>query len=207
MKSCLWIFAALCLALAAAIPAMAQDQGAREPVAILDTTQGEIVLRFFPDLAPKHVESFLAHCQSGYYTDTTFHRVIPGFMIQGGDPNSKDDDPHNDGYGGYSSAGPGTNLPAEFSDRHHGRGILSMARSTDPNSAGSQFFICVADANMLDGQYSVFGQVVTGMDVVDAIVNVPRDANDRPLEAQRITGVRVEEWPVELIEATMATGE
>ena len=176
-------------------------------MAILTTNQGDIVLRFFPDLAPAHVQSFLTHCADGYYTGTAFHRVIPGFMIQGGDPNSSDDDPSNDGMGGYSADGPGTTLRAEFSSRPHKRGILSMARTSDPDSAGSQFFIVQQDSFFLDNQYTVFGQVVAGMDVVDRIVNVPRDAADRPLEPQVIQAVTVEEWPVSKVEETLAAQE
>lgn len=145
--------------------------------AVIETTLGTIELEFFPDVAPKHVENFKKLARQGFYDSTTFHRVIPGFMIQGGDPNSKDEDRSNDGTGG-----PGYSVDAEFNNRPHKRGILSMARSSDPNSAGSQFFICVADANFLDGKYTVFGQVTKGMDVVDKIVAVPRDKRDNPLQ-------------------------
>jgi len=117
-----------------------------------------------------------------FYDGTTFHRVIPGFMIQGGDPNSKNHDRSRHGMGG-----PGHRVNAEFSNRPHKRGTLSMARSQDPNSAGSQFFICVADSNFLDGQYTVFGEVVNGMETVDRIVNAKRDGNDNPLDRIEMT--------------------
>ena len=157
--------------------------------AVISTQFGDIVLEFFDDIAPKHVESFKLHAQNGYYNGTTFHRVIPGFMIQGGDPLTKSDDRSRHGTGGNAAKyfGIGTesdesswDLPAEFSATPHARGILSMARSNNPDSGGSQFFICVADARFLDNQYTVFGKVVSGMDVVDAIVSSPRDARDNP---------------------------
>ena len=146
-------------------------------IAVIETNFGNIVIQLFPDVAPGHVENFVKLAQDGFYDGSTFHRVIPGFMIQGGDPNSKDEDRSNDGQGG-----PGYTINAEFSDVPHKRGILSMARAQDPNSAGSQFFIVVADSNFLDGQYTVFGEVIEGMDVADKIVNVERDSMDNPLE-------------------------
>ena len=157
--------------------------------AVISTQFGDIVLEFFDDLAPKHVESFKLHAQNGYYNGTTFHRVIPGFMIQGGDPLTKSEDRSRHGTGGNAAKffGIGSepnestwDLPAEFSPTPHERGILSMARSQNPDSGGSQFFICVADARFLDNQYTVFGKVVSGLDVVDAIVSAPRDARDNP---------------------------
>ena len=153
------------------------------PIAVIETTYGIIVIQLFPDVAPAHVDNFVRLANEGYYDGTTFHRVIPGFMIQGGDPNSKDDDRSNDGQGGHSANGPNTVVNAEFSqDLTHKRGILSMARAQDPNSAGSQFFIVVADSNFLDQQYSIFGEVIEGMDVADKIVNVKKDSADNPLE-------------------------
>ncbi len=154
-----------------------------DPIAVIETTYGTIEIKLFPDVAPGHVDNFIRLANEGYYDGTTFHRVIPGFMIQGGDPNSKDDDRSNDGQGGHSANGPNTSVNAEFSqDLTHKRGILSMARAQDPNSAGSQFFIVVADSNFLDKQYSIFGEVIKGMDVADKIVNVKRDSNDNPLD-------------------------
>jgi len=153
------------------------------PIAVIETTYGIIVIQLFPDVAPGHVDNFVRLANEGYYDGTTFHRVIPGFMIQGGDPNSKDDDRSNDGQGGHSANGPNTIVNAEFrQDLTHKRGILSMARAQDPNSAGSQFFIVVADSNFLDQQYSIFGEVIEGMDVADKIVNVKKDSADNPLE-------------------------
>jgi len=148
-----------------------------ETKAIIETNFGNIEIKFFPDVAPKHVSSFIELAKKGFYDSTTFHRVIPGFMIQGGDPNSKNPDRSQHGMGG-----PGYTLKAEFSDKKHKRGILSMARAQHPDSAGSQFFICVADAFFLDKQYTVFGEVVSGMEVADKIVSQPRDRADNPKE-------------------------
>ena len=148
-----------------------------DTTAVLETKFGNIELKFFPDVAPNHVNNFIELARKGFYDGTTFHRVIPGFMIQGGDPNSKSPDKSTHGMGG-----PGYTVKAEFSDKPHKRGILSMARSADPNSAGSQFFICVADAPFLNKQYTVFGEVVKGMDAVDKIVSQPRDPRDNPNE-------------------------
>ena len=161
----------------------------KEERAVISTQFGDIVLEFFDDIAPKHVESFKLHAQNGYYNGTTFHRVIPGFMIQGGDPLTKSEDRSRHGTGGNAakyfgigteSEESGWDLPAEFSNTPHKRWILSMARSQDPDSGGSQFFICVADSLFLNNQYTVFGKVASGMDVVDAIVGVSRDARDNP---------------------------
>ena len=149
----------------------------KQTTAVLETKFGEITLKFFPEVAPKHVNSFIELANSGFYDGTTFHRVVPGFVIQGGDPNSKSEDRSKHGTGG-----PGYNLEAEFSNLPHKRGTLSMARAAHPDSAGSQFFICVADAAFLDGQYTVFGEVTEGMDVVDEIVAKPRDSRDNPNE-------------------------
>lgn len=143
--------------------------------AIIHTKFGPITLKFFPEVAPNHVSNFIELSRKGFYDGTLFHRVIPGFVIQGGDPNSRNPDRTTHGTGG-----PGYRLKAEFNDKRHTRGIISMARSAHPDSAGSQFFICVADAPFLDGQYTVFGEVSEGMDVVDRIVSQPRDAKDNP---------------------------
>ena len=149
----------------------------KQTTVVLQTKFGEITLKFFPEVAPKHVNSFIELANSGFYDGTTFHRVVPGFVIQGGDPNTRSEDRSKHGTGG-----PGYNLEAEFSNLPHKRGTLSMARAAHPDSAGSQFFICVADAAFLDGQYTVFGEVTEGMDVVDEIVAQPRDSRDNPNE-------------------------
>jgi peptidyl-prolyl cis-trans isomerase B (cyclophilin B) len=148
--------------------------------ATITTKFGTIVVKFFPDLAPMHVKNFISLAEAGFYNGTPFHRVIPGFMIQGGDPT------------GSGAGGPGYTIPAEFSlTKKHLPGILSMARTNDPNSAGSQFFIMVAPYPSLDGQYSIFGEVVKGMDTVNKIVSTPRDRNDKPLERVDMINVKV----------------
>lgn len=145
--------------------------------AIIETKVGNIELKFYPDVAPNHVKNFIKLSKEGFYDNTIFHRVIPGFMIQGGDPNTKG--PNKNIYG---TGGPGYNVKAEFNKISHKRGILSMARSQHPDSAGSQFFIVVKDSQFLDNQYTVFGEVVNGMDTADKIVNLPRDSRDLPNE-------------------------
>jgi peptidyl-prolyl cis-trans isomerase B (cyclophilin B) len=150
--------------------------------AIIHTKLGDITLKFFPDVAPNHVNNFIELAKKGFYNGTIFHRVVPKFVIQGGDPNSKNPDRSKHGMGG-----PGYQLKAEFSNRPHKRGTLSMARSVHPDSAGSQFFICVADASFLDGKYTMFGEVVKGMEVVDQIVSQPRDKNDNPNDRIEMT--------------------
>jgi peptidyl-prolyl cis-trans isomerase B (cyclophilin B) len=162
------------------------DVSEKTTATIAVTTKGQplgnIVLRFFPDVAPGHVKNFVKLSKEGFYNGTTFHRVIPGFMIQGGDPNSKSSDRASHGMGG-----PGYKIKAEFNSKPHKRGIVSMARANDPDSAGSQFFICVADAHFLDWQYTVFGEVVSCMDVADKVVNMKRDGRDNPLERVEMT--------------------
>ena len=168
------------------IPVWAESEkadAAKAPRAILKTKFGEMEIVFFPDLAPKHVESFVKLAKSGFFNGTIFHRVIPGFMIQGGDPLTKD--PSNRSR--YGTGGPGYTLPAEFSRVPHEKGILSAARTADPNSAGSQFFIMVDKAPHLDGQYTIFGEVVKGVEIADTIVNQPRDLRDNPLERIEMT--------------------
>ena len=143
----------------------------------IETNFGKILFKLLPELAPETVRNFEKLAKEGFYDETLFHRVIPGFMIQGGDPNTKTDNK-----GSWGTGGPGYNIKAEFSSRSHLRGIVSMARSQDPDSAGSQFFIVTADSTFLDRQYTVFGEVTEGMDVADKIVNLERDGNDCPLE-------------------------
>ena len=157
-------------------------------VAEVHTTAGEIDIRFFPDVAPNHVKNFIDLAEKGFYDKTKFHRVIPGFMIQGGDPNTVSGSPAT-----WGTGNSGKYVNAEFNSVKHKRGIVSMARSSDPNSASSQFFIMVADYPSLDGQYSVFGQVTKGMDVADKIVNAQTGPQDRPLNPTSITKIVVRE--------------
>lgn len=144
---------------------------------------GSMVIELFPEIAPKHCRNFDSLVSIKFYDGTAFHRVIPGFMIQGGDPNSKNKTEDTWGYGDPSQ----TKVPAEFSSLNHKRGILSAARAQDPNSATSQFFICVQDSFFLDGKYTIFGQVIQGMDVADKIVKAERNEKDRPLKKIEMT--------------------
>jgi len=150
---------------------------ATETKAVIETAYGDIELKFFPESAPGHVKNFVDLAKEGFYDGTIFHRVIPGFMIQGGDPNTKGTNK-----GSYGMGGPNHQVKAEFNEISHKRGILSMARSQSPDSAGSQFFIIVQDSPFLDRQYTVFGEVTSGIDVADKIVNLPRDPRDLPDE-------------------------
>ena len=152
---------------------------AETPHAVIETKFGEMEIEFFADKAPGHVKNFLDLARKGFYDGTTFHRVIPGFMIQGGCPNTKD---ARSSKATHGTGGPGYTIKAEFNDTSHRRGVVSMARANDPDSAGSQFFVCVADSKFLDRQYSAFGRVVRGMEVADKVVNAPRDGRDNPHE-------------------------
>ena len=158
------------------------------PIVILETNLGKIAIGFFYDDAPKHVENFIKLSISGYYDGTLFHRIIPGFMIQGGDPNTVDGDPNTWGIGG-----PDERLNAEFNTIKHNRGIVSMARSSDPNSGGSQFFIVHKDSNFLDEQYTVFGRLVTqeSFETLDKIAGVQTEASDRPVNPEEVKITKV----------------
>jgi peptidyl-prolyl cis-trans isomerase B (cyclophilin B) len=162
--------------------ALPADAAEPETKAIIDTKFGAMEVTFYPDKAPKHVENFIKLAKSGFYNGTIFHRVIPGFVIQGGDPNTKGQDTST-----YGMGGPGYTVKAEFNDRPHVRGTLSMARSQHPDSAGSQFFIVLGTVPHLDGKYTVFGQVIKGMEVADKIVALKRDARDMPAERVEMT--------------------
>lgn len=157
--------------LAADAPAKGGDAvNASNARAVIKTKLGDIEIKFLPDVAPKHVENFIKLAKSGFYNGTIFHRAIPGFMIQGGDPNTKDSLRKE----AYGQGGPGHNVKAEFSDLPHKRGVVSMARAQDPDSAGSQFFVVVEESRFLDRKYTIFGEVVKGIGVADKIVALPR---------------------------------
>ena len=155
---------------------------------IIETKFGKIVFKLLPEIAPETVRNFAKLTESGFYDGSLFHRIIPNFMIQGGDPNTKKSDKSKWGLGG-----PGYTVKAEFNSRSHLRGIVSMARATDPNSAGSQFFIVTTDSTFLDRQYTVFGEVIEGMNVADAIVSQQRDRNDCPLQDVQMSKVTMSE--------------
>jgi len=156
--------------------------------AIIETNHGKIEFALLPDIAPETTRNFSKLAKSGFYDGTLFHRVIPGFMIQGGDPNTKEPDKNK-----WGTGGPGYTIKAEFNSKSHRRGIVSMARSMDPDSAGSQFFVVTTDSTFLDGQYTVFGEVTSGMDAADKIVNLPRNNNDCPLEDAKILRISINE--------------
>ena len=156
--------------------------------ALIETNFGKIKIKLLPEIAPETVRNFITLTKSSFYDGTLFHRVIPKFMIQGGDPNTKESDKSVWGQGG-----PGYNLKAEFNSRSHLRGIVSMARSTDPDSAGSQFFIVTSDSTFLDRQYTVFAEVVEGLEIADKIVNLPRDSNDCPLQEAKMLQLTISE--------------
>src|SRR5438105_4274516 len=150
-------------------------------VARMETTAGPIVLELYPKQAPHHVNSFVFLAKEGFYDGVIFHRVIQDFMIQGGDPT------------GTGGGGPGYKLKSEFNSTHHARGVLSAARTPDPNSAGSQFFIMHGDSPRLDNQYTAFGKVIEGTATVDKIATAPKDDNDRPLKPESIKSIKIEE--------------
>lgn len=158
----------------------------KNPIVTMKTGKGSIEIELYPDIAPNTVKNFISLVKKGFYNGTTFHRIIPKFMIQGGDPK------------GNGTGGPGYRIRGEFSsnrftnDLKHTRGVISMARTTNPNSAGSQFFIMVNESSYLDGEYATFGKVISGMEEVDRIVNVPRDYDDKPLDLEPIKSVTVD---------------
>lgn len=152
----------------------------------IETNLGKISFKFIDGVAPETQRNFAKLAESGFYDGTLFHRVIPGFMIQGGDPNTKGSD-----RGSWGTGGPGYTVKAEFNATPHKRGVVSMARAQDPDSAGSQFFIVTTDSPFLDRQYTAFGEVTDGMDVADKIVNLPRDGNDCPTQEAKMIRVTV----------------
>ena len=160
-------------------------------VAVIETTEGTMVIEFWPDVAPKTVENFKKLARDGFYDGTAFHRIIKGFMIQGGDPNTKDPAKEST----YGTGGPGYKVKAEFNPRPHVKGVISMARSRDPDSAGSQFFICDGVAKSLDGQYTAFGKLLKGEDVLDKIANTPVSTGpggEKSKPTKRVGVVKVE---------------
>jgi peptidyl-prolyl cis-trans isomerase B (cyclophilin B) len=160
---------------------------ADDDVAVIKTTEGTMVVEFWPDVAPKTVENFKTLAKKGFYDGTCFHRVIKGFMIQGGDPLTKDPDAESE----WGTGGPGYKIKAEFNDRSHTRGVISMARSNDPNSAGSQFFICHGNPTFLDHQYTAFGKLIKGDDVLEKIATTPTHPQDRPNTVMTVESIKI----------------
>lgn len=158
----------------------------KDPIVTMKTRKGVIEIELYPETAPNTVNNFIALIRKGFYNGTLFHRIVPHFMIQGGDPL------------GNGTGGPGYSIRGEFSSNRfpnaleHTRGVVSMARTMDPNSAGSQFFIMVENTPYLDGEYAAFGRVISGMEEVDRIVSAPRDYDDKPLEDEPIESMTVE---------------
>jgi peptidyl-prolyl cis-trans isomerase B (cyclophilin B) len=165
----------------------AKAGAAANEVAVIKTSEGDMVIEFWPDVAPKTVENFKTLAKKGFYDGTCFHRVIKDFMIQGGDPLSKDLSQE----GRWGTGGPGYNVKAEFNDRHHDRGVISMARSSDPDSAGSQFFICHGSPRNLDHQYTAFGKLIKGDDVLEKIATTPTHPPDRPNKRMVIESIKI----------------
>jgi len=163
------------------------EKTAVKEVAVIKTSAGEMVIEFWPDVAPKTVENFKKLAKSGFYDGTCFHRVIKGFMIQGGDPLTKD--PAKEEM--WGTGGPGYSVDAEFNDKPHVRGVISMARSQDPNSAGSQFFICHGDPSFLNHQYTAFGKLIKGDDVLEKIATTATHPPDRPNERQGVESIKI----------------
>lgn len=159
----------------------------KDEVAVIKTSEGTMVAEFWPDVAPKTVENFETLAKKGFYDGTAFHRVIKGFMIQGGDPLTKDESQQDR----WGTGGPGYQIKAEFNKKGHVRGVLSMARSSDPNSAGSQFFICHGDPHFLDGQYTTFGKLISGDDVLEKIATTATGQNDRPVKRVNIDSIKI----------------
>lgn len=184
-----------CLGLALGVSEMrSADEKEKAPmntskneVALIKTSEGEMVAEFWPDVAPKTVENFKKLASSGFYDGTAFHRVIKGFMIQGGDPLTKDESKQSR----WGTGDPGYKVPAEFNKKSHERGVLSMARSQDPNSAGSQFFICHGTPKFLDGQYTAFGKLIKGDDVLEKIATTPTTTPDRPVKRINVESIKI----------------
>ena len=156
-------------------------------VAVIKTVAGDLVIEFWPDVAPNTVENFKTLAKKGFYDGTAFHRIIKGFMIQGGDPLTKDEAQQNR----WGTGDPGYKIKAEFNERSHKRGVISMARSQDPDSAGSQFFICHGDPSFLDRQYTAFGKLIQGDDVLEKLATTKTGFQDRPEKRQGVESIQI----------------
>lgn len=198
MKSILINLLAAILAVASVNAEEQKPMNSAKEVAVIKTSEGEMVAEFWPEVAPNTVENFKKLARSGFYDGTAFHRIVKGFMIQGGDPLTKD--PAKESR--YGTGDPGYKIKAEFNDRSHERGVLSMARSSDPDSAGSQFFICLANVSRLDHQYTTFGKIIKGDDVLGKIGDTEvttSDSGERSKPTKRVTVESIKIVPVDSV--------
>ena len=198
MKSILINLLAAILAVASVNAEEQKPMNSANEVAVIKTSEGEMVAEFWPEVAPNTVENFKKLARSGFYDGTAFHRIVKGFMIQGGDPLTKD--PAKESR--YGTGDPGYKIKAEFNDRSHERGVLSMARSSDPNSAGSQFFICLANVSRLDHQYTTFGKIIKGDDVLGKIGDTEvtmSDSGERSKPTKRVTVESIKILPADSV--------
>ena len=198
MKSILINLLAAVLAVASVNAEEQKPMNSAKEVAVIKTSEGEMVAEFWPEVAPNTVENFKKLARSGFYDGTAFHRIVKGFMIQGGDPLTKD--PAKESR--YGTGDPGYKIKAEFNDRSHERGVLSMARSSDPDSAGSQFFICLANVSRLDHQYTTFGKIIKGDDVLGKIGDTEvtvSDSGERSKPTKRVTVESIKIVPVDTL--------
>jgi len=187
MKICSFLLALTLAATVTVRSNAADEKKAADEVAVVKTSEGTMVLEFWPDVAPKTVENFKTLAKKGFYDGTCFHRVIKGFMIQGGDPLTKDDAQQ----ARWGTGDPGYKIKAEFNDKKHTRGVLSMARSQDPDSAGSQFFICHGDPTFLDHNYTAFGKLIKGDDVLEKIATTETAPGDRPVKKVLVESIKI----------------
>ena len=192
MKSILPIFLATAVATTCAFAEEKEPVNASNEVAMIKTSEGEMVVQFWNDAAPETIANFKKLARAGFYNGTTFHRIVKGFMIQGGDPNTKDPAKEDS----YGQGDPGYKIKAEFNDHSHERGVISMARGPDPDSAGSQFFICLAPVPRLDHKYTAFGRLIKGADVLEKIGDVPVTRNSagemsKPTKRVVIEGIKI----------------
>ena len=198
MKSILINLLAAVVAVASVNAEEQKPMNSANEVAVIKTSEGEMIAQFWPEVAPNTVENFKKLARSGFYDGTAFHRIVKGFMIQGGDPLTKD--PAKESR--YGTGDPGYKIKAEFNDRSHERGVLSMARSSDPDSAGSQFFICLANVSRLDHQYTTFGKIIKGDDVLGKIGDTEvttSDSGERSKPTKRVTVESIKIVPVDSV--------
>jgi len=198
MKAILPLFLVAAVAVTFVFAEEKEPVNASNEVAVIKTSEGEMVVQFWNDAAPETIANFKKLARAGFYNGTTFHRIVKGFMIQGGDPNTKDPAKENS----YGAGDPGYKIKAEFNDHSHERGVISMARGPDPDSAGSQFFICLAPVPRLDRQYTTFGRLIKGADVLEKIGDIPvtrNSAGEMSKPTKRVVIESIEIVPAESV--------